>query len=363
MNYPHIARTGMRDYARSKEQKITTVMGRKRKSLTDNLQEHRAVRALFRHGLSNRVPREIIVLQKKRTGAVYALLGDDLPGGRVIAKLCEYEKARAEQAVYETILPQLSSGAIEYFGQVAEDDRSVWLFMEDVGGHRYDTDNATHRRLAAQWFGELQVRTSREETKHVFPDRGAAFYRTFLNSIIDTVPGLFLPESQPPADSRPLERIMSQCATLDAHWQTLESFCACVPVGFAHGDCLPKNVHVRNGPGGAAIAAFDWGGAGWSPAATDLGQLALPRRGPPDALPDLDVYQHVTAAAWPRLDIATIRHLALIGQLFWSLKVVSRGLPEFSCDWKSRQDVLTDMRIYEQALVRSVNGISEFMLK
>lgn len=337
-------------------------MGRKRKALTENLQEHRAVRALFRHGLSNRVPREIIVLQKKSTGAVYALIGDDLPGGRVIAKLCEYEKARVEQTVYETILPQLSSGAIEFFGEVAEDDCSVWLFMEDVGGSRYDTDNATHRRLAGQWFGELQVHTSRSETKDVFPNRGAAFYRTFLNSIIDTIPGLFHTESRPLTDCRPLERILSQCEALDSHWHALESFCACVPVGFAHGDCLPKNVHVRDGPGGTSIAAFDWGGAGWSPAATDLGQLALPRRGPPDALPDLEIYHRVAAAAWPELDIATIRHLALIGQLFWSLKVVSRGLPEFSCDWKSWEEVLADMCIYEHALTRSVNGISECML-
>jgi len=337
-------------------------MATKRKSLTGNLQGHRAVRALFRHGLSNRAPHEIVVLQQKSSGAVYALLGNDLPGGRVIAKLCEHGKARVERAVYETVLPQLSSGAIEYFGQVAEDDHSVWLFLEDVGGQRYDTDNENHRKLAAQWFGELQIRISRQETENIFPDRGAAFYRTFLNSIIDTIPGLLRAEVPSPEKSNPLERIMSRCEELDSHWAALESFCACVPVGFAHGDCLPKNIHVRDTPRGAAIAAFDWGGAGWSPAATDLGQLALPRRGPPEALPNLRIYRNIAAAAWPGLDVTTIRHLALIGQLFWSLKVISRGLPEFSCDWKSPQEVLEELNIYDQALARSIDGISECML-
>jgi len=337
-------------------------MARKRKSLTDNLQEHRAVRALIRFGLSNNAPSELVVLQKKNSGAVYALIGDDLPGGRVVAKLCENEKARVERAVYETVLPQLSSGAIEYFGHLAENERSVWLFMEDVGGQRYDADNEVHRRLAAHWFGELQIRITRHEMENVFPDRGAAFYRSFLSSIIDTIPGILLNVSQPLGNRKPLERIMSRCEELDSFWETLESFCACVPVGFSHGDCLPKNVHVRESAGGAAIAAFDWGGAGWSPAATDLGQLALPRRGPPDTLPDLQTYRDVAAAAWPGLDVTTIARLALIGQLFWSLKVISRGLPEFSCDWKTPQDVLTDMCIYEQALARSIDGISECML-
>jgi len=128
-----------------------------------------------------------------------------------------------------------------------------------------------------------------------------------------------------------------------------------VPTTFAHGDCLAKNVHVRTTPSGPAIAAFDWGGAGWSPAGTDLGQLALPRRGPPDTYPDLDAYGNIVRTVWPELDTDTITRLAHLGQLFWSLKVIGRGLQEFDCKWKSPAHVLADMRVYGHALARSID--------
>lgn len=331
-------------------------MGKKRKSLTDDLHTHPAVSAWRRLGSSNSIPREVVVLKRKENGAVYGLIGDDLPGRCVIAKLCSLEKGLLERTVYEQVLPQLSSGAIRFFGHVPQDHASMWLFIEDVGGQRYDTDSETHRELAARWFGELQISLSRASIADVFPERGAPFYRRFLNSIMATVPSLLPKISPPREDPAPLVRIVSACERLAVDWDRLERFCAGVPAVFSHGDCLRKNVHVRKTSAGPAIAAFDWGGAGWSPAGTDLGQLALPRRGPPDSVPDLCKFHDVVRGTWPELDLAAIARLAHIGQLFWALKVISRGLPEFDCDWKSPRDILADMHIYERALSRSVDA-------
>ncbi len=101
------------------------------------------------------------------------------------------------------------------------------------------------------------------------------------------------------------------------------------------------------------MAVFDWGGAGWGVAATDLGQLALPHAGPPDEQPDAAAYLEAARRRWPQLDMELVRQLAVVGQLFWALKVISRGLEEFEDPWREPEQTLRDLRIYGAALARS----------
>jgi hypothetical protein len=273
----------------------------------------------------------------------------------VIAKLCTRDKGLRERKVYEHVLPRLPCPAVDYYGSVdAADGGSVWLFLEDVGGEPYDPDKRLHRTLAARWLGELEAHTEHDGVTAGFPDRGTAFHSECLASIVETLPEIRQRPSLQSLDVEILDRIGGACRILGGMWSEVEDFCATVPAAFAHSDCLSKNVHIRDGASGPCVAAFDWGGAGWAPVGTDLGQLALPRRGPPGDGPDYDAYRAVVAGRWPDLDTETIARLAQVGQLFWALKVISRGLPEFDRDWRDPEHVLADMHVYERALARSL---------
>ena len=113
---------------------------------------------------------------------------------------------------------------------------------------------------------------------------------------------------------------------------------------------VAKNVHVRYSPDGLTLAPFDWGGAGWGLPATDLGQLRLPYQGRPPKNPNLAAYHAVVRERWPDLGVETIRRLVDLGQLFWSLKVISRCLPEFEYDPAYLEYVMYNFRIYETIL-------------
>jgi hypothetical protein len=284
----------------------------------------------------------VVVMKKKQRGACYGLVGAGPGGSRVIAKRCDRSKGVIERAVYEEILPRLAQPQLECYGVVERDD-SIWLFLEDAGGEPYSPDMPEHREAAARWIGKLQTAVGRGDVKTSLPDRGPDHYRVFLRSIIAELPRYC------DRGAEVLDPIVSMCESLESSWGDVEALCASAPAALVHGDCLSKNVHVRHG----RVAAFDWGGAGWGLAATDLGQLALPRRGPPDDEPDCEEYLDVVRRRWPRLDIDTVRRLAVLGQLFWALKVICRGMEEFEQTWREPEHILADFRIYAEALARS----------
>jgi hypothetical protein len=306
----------------------------------DEVRVHPAVIAW--HEVSARRVERVVAVKKKRRGAVFALEGVAPGGTRVFAKRCDRTKGVVERVVYQEVLPRLPAPSPACHGVVERDD-SIWLFLEDAGGRPYDPDQPGHREAAARWLAELHTAVGRADVTAVLPERGPAHYRAHLVSILDKLPRY--------RDRGPevLDKIGSIAATLESGWGAIESTCASAPEALVHGDCLSKNVHVRDG----RVAAFDWGGAGWGCAGTDLGQLALPHRGPPDDEPDLAAYLDVARRRWPRLDVDTVRRLAMLGQLFWALKVIDRGMEEFEQTWREPEHILADFRIYGCVLARS----------
>jgi len=325
------------------------------KVLWTDLAEHPAVRAWSGLSPARALPDHLVVLKRKADGAVVRLAGVGPEGRAVIAKRCRFDKAAIERAIYEQVLPRLPLPTLDYHGFVDEEDGLfVWLFLEDVGDERYAPEDREHRELAARWLAHLHTAPLSADVRAVFPERGPDHYRHELRAIRATLPRGRSPSTRSPHGIEVLDRIASLCERLESSWSEVDALCEKAPRALVHGDCLAKNVHFHGTGAGRRVAPFDWGGAGWGLAATDLGQLALPRCGPPDHAPDYAAYLDVARRRWPGLELETVRQLANLGQLFWALKVIRRAIPELDCEWARRGDVLHDLGVYEAALARSL---------
>jgi aminoglycoside phosphotransferase (APT) family kinase protein len=326
--------------------------------LRAGLAEHPALRAWRALSPAHAAPDHLVLLKRKAEGAVLRLPGVGPGGAAVIAKRCRREKAAIERAVYERVLPRLPVPSLAYHGAVDDEDgRFAWLFLEDVGGERYAPEDRGHRELAARWLAHLHGAALEPELRAVFPDRGPEHYRRELGAVCGLLPEARALAARTPRGAAGLERIAALCEALASGWSAVDALCARAPRALVHGDCLAKNVHFRGAGAARRVAPFDWGGAGWGVAGTDLGQLALPRRGPPEDAPDHAAYLDVARRRWPQLELDTVRRLAELGQLFWALKVIRRALPELACEWARPEDVLADLAVYEAALARSVGAL------
>jgi hypothetical protein len=323
--------------------------------LRENLREHPAVRAWSALSPARVEPDHVALLKRKAKGAVYRLAGVGPGGASVIAKRCSREKGAIERAVYERVLPRLPLATLDYHGFVEEEDgRFAWLFLEDLGDERYRPEVEEHRVLAARWLAFLHTAAEGADLGADLPARGPDRYRGQLRSVRAALPGIRALPALPPHGIEVLERIASACERLESSWSRVEALCEGAPGALVHDDCLAKNVHVCPSEAGPRVVPIDWGGAGFGLAATDLGQLALPHRGPPEHEPEYAAYLDVARRRWPELDLETVRRLANLGQLFWALKVIDRGIPEFACDWARPEDVARNLGIYEAALARSM---------
>jgi hypothetical protein len=323
--------------------------------LTTNLSDHPSVQAWSRLTPSRVEPGHVAVLKRKAKGSVYRLAGVGAGGCDVIAKRAHVDKARVERFVYEQVLPKLPAPPLDYYGSVPDEDPCfAWLFLEDCRGEPYSPHREEHRAVAAHWLGQLHTAAACIGPTPDVPDRGLEHQRGHLEAIGASLPPLRGLASVQRHGRGVLDRIECLCQHLASTWSELEELGARAPRTVGHGDCLPKNFHIRADGEGLRAAPFDWGGAGLGPAATDLGQLALPRVRPQDPEPDHATYRDTVRECWPDLDLESVRRLANLGQIFWALKVIRRGLEEFAFDWHSHEFILDNLRIYEAALARSL---------
>jgi hypothetical protein len=304
-------------------------------------------------------PERVVVLKRKAKGAVYRLVGVGLDGTDVIAKRCRRDKGVVERLVYQELYPQLPVPTLHFHGSVEEQDGEFWwLFLEDVGDEPYRPDLSQHRTLAGRWFGLANGIALELDLQSQLPDRGPDLYEGFLRDVCEALPARAADPSLDAAGRADLAEIVAMCERVARHWDRVEAFCADIPRTLVHGDCLRKNVHVRSTAAGPSLVPFDWGGAGWGLVATDLGQLALPYRGPRPQDPDLAAYLAEVEGRWPGLDRETVEQLANLGQMFWCLKVLSREIPAFDYEWSTTEATLANFRCYARALADAMRQAS-----
>ncbi len=323
--------------------------------LQTDLLEHPAVKAWGELRPERIEPEQIEVLKHKKKGAVYRLTGVGPENSAIIAKRARQAKAVIEHATYENVLPYLPVTTLHYYGCIEEEDgRFWWLFLEDVGGQRYSPFVEEHRALAARWLGAMHTAAEGLRAKIPLPDRGPDYYLMYLRSARESIPQIRAISSLKTTDQALLKNIVSMCEFLEVYWSQVETFCDRMPRTVIHGDCLVKNVHVRTTPEGLTIAPFDWGGAGWGVPATDLGQLGLPYHGVPPTNPDWATYWSVVQDQWPGIDVQTVQQLANLGQMFWSLKVISLGVEEFDYERAHIESIIYNFRVYASVLANAI---------
>jgi thiamine kinase-like enzyme len=319
--------------------------------------EHPAVKAWGELRPKRFEPAQIEVLKQKQKGTIYRLAGVGPGNSAVIAKRCRHDKAVIERAVYEKILPHLPVTTLHYYGCVEEEDnRFWWLFLEDVGDQRYSPSMEEHRTLAARWLGAMHTAAEGLRAKTPLPNRGPNHYLMYLRSVREAIPQIQPIPSLRATDQTILRHIVANCEFLEAHWSQVETFCDRMPRTFIHGDCLVTNVHVQPTQAGLTLAPFDWASAGWGLPATDLGQLGLPYRSVPPTEPDYAAYWSIVRDQWPSLDVQSIQQLAKLGQMFWSLKVISLGVSEFDYEGTHIEHVMYNFRIYASVLANTIRS-------
>lgn len=311
---------------------------------------HLAVRAWGRLSGGVATPHRVDVLKETKRSSVYRLVLSDPGSPYVIAKRTIRAKGLIEQSIYENVLSRVSLNSVGYHGVVeADDPRFLWLFIEDVGNQRYTPRDENHRRLAAEWLGALHVAVDQEHLTAT-TNRGPDFYRQHLQSITANLPQLNS-DPLPPGGREVLDAILHLCRMLESQWNSLDDFCRSIPRTVIHGDCLPKNIHIRGTGDQSSVAFFDWGNAGIGLAGTDLGLCSLPHEGPPNSDPDFGGYLSVVRQRWMTADLDIAQQMALVGQLFWALEVIDKSRPDF--EFPSPY-LVENHRLYARAMWRSM---------
>lgn len=299
-------------------------------------------------------PQQIDVIKKKNRSYVCRLVGLGKNNSNIIAKRREREKAIIERIVYKEILPKIGMETIKFHGFVEEPEfltegQFAWLFFEDCGNRRYSPSSPSQRALIARWLGAFHKAAANLDIQNWLPDLGPNHHRVLMQSTMDSLPQILQMSSLKTVDKDLLENILEKCNCLAKEWDKIEAFCNHVPHTVIHGDCLRKNIHIQGNEESLFIIPFDWSAAGWGPIGLDLGHTSLPHRDNWAVDPDFIEYWSSVKDMWP-MELETVQRLGHLGQLFWSLDVISWAVPEFTYEWVSQEQLMTDINIYSKVL-------------
>jgi thiamine kinase-like enzyme len=305
-----------------------------------DIQEHPAVKAWEEIEPKFVRPNYIEVLTHKNKGSVYRIADVGPQQTAVIAKRCKFEKAWIERIIYEEVFPSLTVPTPNFYGYTKEKDGIFW----------WSPTIAEHRALAARWMGEMNSSTNIMELSSHLPNRGPEYYRRYISVVFEMVPLIQINYSLEENYRHTFTSILTMCEHLEKHWDRIENFSSNAPRTIVHGDCQVKNVHIRSTRTGLTFLPFDWASAGWGLPATDLGQLSLPYRSLPPTNPDCETYLSYVQHNWSDATLEAVQQLANLGKIFWSLKVISKSLPEFNDKQTHFEGLLYNYRVYESVL-------------
>ena len=308
--------------------------------LQEELDSHPASRAWHLAVERGSVPVSIETLKlEKRKSAVFRLNLVGRGVRSVIAKRRPERELAAELRLHAEFLPALSLSTLEVYGYFEDLDGFAWLFLEDAGEMRYSRETPEHQALAVEWLARLHAGASPGASW--LPDTGPAYFRSVLDDARDGLRLGLVHASLSAFDKEVLSAILTSLEDVEAAWQRIEEVCARLPQTLVHGDFVPKNVRVRERPGGIDLVAFDWETAGVAPPAVDIALL----RG---TQADLRKYLAIVNDVWPDLRADDVEQMALIGDVFWLLHAIYWAGRSFKYEWV--EQAMWDLIEYERHL-------------
>ena len=243
-----------------------------------------------------------VLVRESRDSIVFRL---STRGGSIIAKRCPSETGNVERMIYEQFLGRLAVPTLHYYGALQEPDGLFcWLFVEDAGGHCYQSHREDHRAAAARWLAELHRAIGPPPGPDVLPERGPDHYLQLLDSVLETLSSL-RPEPGSGENDRRIElaTVVAHCDGLSEVWPQLKQACEGGEDTLVHGDIVSHNARLRRTPAGLVFLPFDWEKAGWGSPAEDLSGV------------DLDAYCAAVAVN-RKVSKAAVSRLAGAGKVF-----------------------------------------------
>jgi hypothetical protein len=247
-------------------------------------------------------------------------------GANVIAKKCRAATALTERTIYQEILPQLPLDALQCYGYLEDDNSEFhWLFLEDAGTNPYVPAVAEHRDLFCHWLAVLHGMGQKVPAASRLPQRGANHFLEHLRLGRDRIERNLGNAALTAADCALLERIVTQCDSVEAQWATVEDSCKWMPQTFVHCDLKRANMRVRATANGPALVCFDWETAGWGLIGADLVKC-----------PDLLQYAAVARESWPELGESEIARIFKVGTLLRLLAETHWETSHLQFQWLER---------------------------
>jgi Phosphotransferase enzyme family len=279
--------------------------------MSNELRDHPAVQA-WRRVPDSSDPARVETVTKEPSNATFRIHHGKGSGPPTIAKRRWRECLETEQVIYQRVLPQLPIPPVRCLGFVSDQDpERAWLFIEDVGGEPYRSDEVEHQVLAARWLAETHAFGMTESNRVLLPDRGPAHYLGLLRESCTAINSRFGCDDFDSEDRRILLATVRGLAELEERWDMVEEWCDAMPRTLVHGDFVTKNCRVRRTSNlDLELVVFDWETAGWGSPAVDLATNALGNCGM--AL-DYATYVHAGRGAWAGVGERELQQAARIG--------------------------------------------------
>jgi hypothetical protein len=257
-------------------------------------------------------PERVQVLLSKKKSAICRL---SVRGGPLIAKRAELRSAELERRLHAEILPELPVSHLRCYGLIeCEPDPGYgWLFLEDAGDPSVVLDDVgdphevferpEDRPLIAAWLATLHASSAGSPQLVGLPDRGPDGVSRRLSRGREAILASLEHPEQPESRDE-LASILTALEVLTAHWSEIEDRCHSLPHTLVHGDFVPKNMSVRDGPEGRELLVYDWEHAGCGLPGQDLAKV------------DLAHYGAVLREHWSGVDAIWLRRLRDTGRYF-----------------------------------------------
>ncbi len=296
-------------------------------------------------------------IKKNKRTRVYRIEVSGRPHA-IIAKRCREKVGVLENAVYTQILAEASLHAPNFYGYGADpftDDEHTyyWVFVEDLGARRHAAASAEERKRLAHWLGSFHAITAAAPpASYGLPVRHIAYYKAFLDEALSSLPQLARIRDFPASLTSLIDGVVDDLGRVEARWPSLAALIGSTPHVVAHGDCLPKNIHVA---ADEAVIPIDWGSAGVGIPGFDLGVSSVRLNQEEDVAPDIDAYVAAVRPAWPEADGSTVTRLAYAGRTLWVAKLIAQTLPGFRS--YARIKVEAYLGLYAALLKRSTDAL------